>query len=327
MQYFSRLFLEINYNFGIFALNGIIPLNNKRIFPNENSQSIWPDTETNNNDYGNHTNGIIHTISDSCAFMLNYLRIIDDNMLNYINSLYKRRAISIKQNKTKPLSAYIERVESCEYKRLGFQDYHYMQEDLNKSFNCLLITNKRGSPLAFIALRNHTFKGCSNGIMVSRFVIKPTYQRRGLSVPLLSLIGGMLKADGKRLFINTHLEGFGKALSKSKSFKGTTTDLRERKNTNDGKCKNRQSGIAYRKEFIGDIVKGYGKLFSKIASLRELAPKSNKGRARAENQESPVYAHCTRKAIDTMINCVIKIHARFTPDNNNKITLELIQLI
>lgn len=233
-----------------------------------------------------------------------------------------RRLIKIEQNKQKPLTAYIERVESSEYKRLGFQELHYMKEDLNKSFTCLLITNKRGSPIAFIALRNHTFKGCSNGIMVSRFVIKPTYQRRGLSVPLLSLIGGMLKADGKRLFINTHLEGFGKALGKSESFKGTTTDLQERKNTNDGKCKNRQSGIAYRKEFIGDIVKGYGKLFSKIASLRELTQKSNKGRVRDENQESPFYVRCTRKAIETRINLVIEMQARITSDNNKIITLE-----
>lgn len=190
-------------------------------------------------------------------------------MKNYINSLYVRRPIKIKQNKQKPFTAYIERVESSEYKRLGFQDLHYMKENLNKSFICLLITNKRGSPLAFIALRNHTFKGCSNGIMVSRFVIKPSYQRRGLSVPLLSLIGGMLKADGKRLFINTHLEGFGKALGKSESFKGTTTDLRERKNTNDGKYKNRQSGIAYRKEYIGKEIKGHKMLFKKIKVLRE----------------------------------------------------------
>ena len=190
-------------------------------------------------------------------------------MVNYIYSLCKRRPIKIKQNKQKPFTAYIERVESCEYKRLGFQDFHYMKENLNKSFTCLLITNKRGSPFAFIALRNHTFKGCSNGIMVSRYVIKPTYQRRGLSVPLLSLIGGMLKADGKRLFINTHLEGFGKALGKSESFKGTTTDLRERKNTNDKKCKNRQSGSAFRKEYIGKDIKGYKILFKKIKVLRE----------------------------------------------------------
>lgn len=74
MQYFSRLFLENKFNFGIFALIETISLNSKQIFHNENSQSIWPDTRTHKNNYGNHTNGIIHTISDSCAYMFNYLK-------------------------------------------------------------------------------------------------------------------------------------------------------------------------------------------------------------------------------------------------------------
>ena len=81
MQYFSQLFLEINYNFGIFALNGIIPLNNKQIFPNENSQSIWPDTKTNDNSYGKHVNGIIHTISDSYVHILNSSKKIENDQL------------------------------------------------------------------------------------------------------------------------------------------------------------------------------------------------------------------------------------------------------
>lgn len=46
MQYFGQLFLENKFYFNIFALNGKLRSLLSSYFPNENSQSIWPDTTT-----------------------------------------------------------------------------------------------------------------------------------------------------------------------------------------------------------------------------------------------------------------------------------------
>jgi GNAT superfamily N-acetyltransferase len=121
------------------------------------------------------------------------------------------------------------------YEKCGFSRYHYIDKPMNKAAASYLITGAKGNPIAFIAFLNHTFKGCPNGLMVSRFVILPKYRGKGLSMPILSKVCGMLKANKKRVFINTENPLLGKALDRSKCFISTTFDHKKRKIEYDAK--------------------------------------------------------------------------------------------
>lgn len=183
--------------------------------------------------------------------------------------------ISLQTRRGRDCQCYIQRVESSLYYDLGFNKYHYLDGALSRGSLGLLIYSSRRKPLAFVVLRNQTFKGCSNAMMVSRFVIFPAFQHRGLSTSIIATIGGMLKSRNMRLFINTHIDSFGIALGNCGKFKSTSTDCMKRSNTKDGKCRNRQGGVAYRKEYCGEAIKCHNILFSPVSTLRERRSKAN----------------------------------------------------
>lgn len=186
------------------------------------------------------------------------------------NVLTKFYFLIIKTSKGKRLRLGVCRVESSAYYELGFNKYHYIEKDINKSSLSLLFSDKKGNPLAFVALLNQPFRDCPNAYAVSRFVILPKYQSKGLSVAIISAVGGMLKAKGKRLYITTHHERFGNALSKSKNFVGSANDGKNVKSSNgDPRYKSKMSGVAYRKRYIGKELKGYKVLFATIKFLRD----------------------------------------------------------
>lgn len=192
--------------------------------------------------------------------------------MRYINKyiLSKAYPLTLKTRRGKPFSCYIQRVESLLYYDLGLDKLHYQHGEISRGSMGLLITSRRRKPLAFIVLRNQTFKGCSNAMMVSRYVILPAFQRRGLSVEILNEVGAMLKARGMRMYINTHLETFGEALGRSGTFKSTTTDRVNRCNTKDGKFRKRQGGVAYRKMYdAAEAEVCYNELFMPVNVLRE----------------------------------------------------------
>ena len=145
-----------------------------------------------------------------------------------------------------------------------------MTEDI-KGFMSFLFTTPKGKPFAFVAVRNQPYRGCRNGIMVSRLVIMPRFQGKGYSVALTSLMGGLLAAKGQLMYINTHKERYGRALGASKDFNSTTFDRKDRENTADGKFKNRHGGIAYRKKYVGSAIYGYKDLFCDIETMRTRA--------------------------------------------------------
>lgn len=192
--------------------------------------------------------------------------------MRYINKYILSGAypLTLKTRRGKPFSCYIQRVESLLYYGLGLDKLHYQQGQISRGSMGLLITSRRHKPLAFIVLRNQTFKGCSNAMMVSRYVILPAFQRRGLSIEILNEVGAMLKARGMRMYINTHLEAFGEALGRSGTFKPTTTDGVNRCNTKDGKYRKRQGGTAYRKMYDATEAEiCYNELFMPVNVLRK----------------------------------------------------------
>ena len=188
--------------------------------------------------------------------------------------LSARYPISLQTRRGRDCQCYIQRVESSLYYDLGFDKYHYLDGALSRGSLGLLIYSRRLKPLAFVVLRNQTFKGCSNAMMVSRFVIFPAFQHRGLSTSIIATIGGMLKSRNMRLFINTHIDSFGNALGNCGKFKSTSTDRVKRSNTKDAKCKNRQGGIAYRKEYCGEAILCHNVLFTAVNILRERRSKA-----------------------------------------------------
>ena len=183
--------------------------------------------------------------------------------------LSERYKMKVKNRKGKKFNLFIQRVECSVYEKLRFSKYHYIEKPINKAAQSYLITGAKGNPIAFIAFLNCTFKGCSNGLMVSRFVILPQYRGKGLSVPILSKVCGMLKAMKKRVFINTENPILGKALNRSAYFKGTTFDQKMREAEYDVKYAHRRGGYAWRKEFCGYAVYGYGSMMKKLSVMRD----------------------------------------------------------
>lgn len=198
--------------------------------------------------------------------------------------LSERRRMKVRNRKGKKFNLFIQRVECSVYEKCGFNRYHYIDKPINKAAASYLTTDAKGNPIAFIAFLNCTFKGCSNGLMVSRFVILPKYRGKGLSMPILSKACGMLKAKNKRVFINTENPILGKALNRSKNFKGTTFDQKHRESEYDVKYAHRRGGYAWRKEYCGFAVYGYGSIMKKLAVMREKRKNLNLG-DHAENRK------------------------------------------
>jgi len=182
--------------------------------------------------------------------------------------LTKRHKVNI-WAKGKCITLYVQRVSNSIYDRFGFSQYHYIDKPINKGATCLLFTDKKNRPIAFVGLLNHTFKGCRNGIMVSRFVILPKFQKRGLSLPILKAIGGMLSASGYQMYINTQNKQLGEAFGRRKCFVGTTFDQVDRSGDYDKTHRNRIWGKAWRKKYCGGRLYGYSELFKKVGILRK----------------------------------------------------------
>ena len=204
--------------------------------------------------------------------------------------LSERLKMKVRNRKGKKFNLFIQRVECSVYDKLGFSRYHYINKPINKAAASYLTTDAKGNPIAFIAFLNCTFKGCSNGLMVSRFVILPKYRGKGLSMPIMSKVCGMLKAKKMRVFINTENPILGKALDHSMSFKGTTFDRKHRESEYDVKYAHRRGGYAWRKEYCGCAVYGYGSIMKKLAVMREKRKNLNLGN-HAENRK-PMCVKC-----------------------------------
>lgn len=173
--------------------------------------------------------------------------------------------------KHKRMDLYVHRVETSLYKRMGWDSMHYLDNEgakFNKSHHSLIFTDSKDRCVAYVAFANHTFKGCRNGIMISRFVIAPHFQRRGLSIVILNLMGAMLSASNFVLYFNTELSWLGKKVGNSSCWKGTTFDGRFRNAPSDERNKHRRDGVAWRKKYVGKALKGYADLFLEVEVLR-----------------------------------------------------------
>jgi predicted acetyltransferase len=204
----------------------------------------------------------------------NFTPIYSHHELTDKDLLTKRKSVKM-WVKGKRATLHVQRVSSSVYKRFGFLQYHYIDKPINKGATCLLFTDKKNRPIAFVGLLNHTFKGCHNGIMVSRFVIMPRFQKRGLSLPILKAVGGMLSGSGYQMYLNTQNKQLGEALGRRKYFVGTTFDQVDRSGEYDKTHRNRIWGKAWRKKYCGGRLYGYSELFKKVAVLRKNVSKSS----------------------------------------------------
>lgn len=233
--------------------------------------------------------------------------------------LSNRRKIKLRSSKGKRISLYIQRVECSVYDSYGFKQHHYMSENI-KGFMSFLFTTPKGKPFAFVAVRNQPHRGCRNGMMVSRIVILPKYQGKGYSVALTSLMGGLLAAKGLLMYINTHKERYGMALGESRNFESTTFDDKDRGNTDDGKYKNRQGGIAYRKKYVGRAIYGYKDLFCDINTMRTKAKDIEEGRTDSIKVVCPFYMSYVRSFRSTTfyVRFCANFYAPFVTDRWNR---------
>lgn len=186
------------------------------------------------------------------------------------------------------MKLFVQRVERSVYEKCGLAKLHYMKEPINKGVKCLLFTDMKGRNVAFVGLLNNPSRSYPNGVIVSRIIVFPQFQSRGLSIPILDKVGAMLAAKGLQLFINTEHKSFGKRLDGSSCWVGTTFDKKERKYyESDATHHNRKGGIMWRKRFVGKALHGYNELFEKVAVLRgrkpEMAVTESKGRCNSHS--------------------------------------------
>lgn len=193
---------------------------------------------------------------------------------NVLLSPKKRIRLWIEHKRT---DMYVQRVESVLYKRMGWDGMHYLDQGgatFNESHFSLIFTDSKDRCIAFVGYANHTFRRCTNGIMISRIVVAPRFQHKGLSVIILNLVGAMLSASGYKLYFNTELPWFGKKVGKSNCWIGTAMDRKYRKAPCDARNKHRRSGVAWRKKYVGKALRGYSDLFLKDDVLRSRMAKT-----------------------------------------------------
>ena len=184
------------------------------------------------------------------------------------------------------MKLYMQRVERSVYLKLGLSNLHYMKEPINKGAMCLLFTDLKGRNVAFVGLLNNPSRSYPNGIIVSRIIVFPQFQHRGLAVSILDKVGAMLAAKGLQLFIDTEHKSFGKRLDASVCWIGTTFDKKVRKYyVCDPTHRNRKSGFMWRKRFVGKALHGYSQHFEKIDVLLK------------RKAESPIIDNCKRAVI------------------------------
>lgn len=206
--------------------------------------------------------------------------------------LSDRLLMKVVDKKGKKHNLYFQRVECAVYEKLGFSRYDYVGgKPINKAAMCFLVTTSKGQTLGFLGFLNHTFKGCSNGMKVSRFVLSPQFRGKGLALPILSRTCGILKSKGYRVFINTESHKLGGRLMASCNYRSTTFNCVNRAIRKDDRYKGRRSGKAYRLEYCGNSVYGYGIMLGKLADMR------------ARN-----------------LNCRVKRKQPFTPTSHNHLT-------
>jgi hypothetical protein len=233
--------------------------------------------------------------------------------------LSSRRKIKLCSSKGKRICLFIQRVECSVYSSYGFKQHHYMIEDI-KGFMSFLFTTPKGKPFAFVAVRNQPHRGYRNGVMVSRLVIMPSFQGKGYSVALTALIGGLLAAKGQLMYINTHKERYGTALGQSRNFESTTFDDKDRGNTDDGKFKNRQGGIAYRKKYVGKAIYGYKDLFCDIKTMRTRAKDIEDDRTDSMKVVCPSYTvyGCSSRCTPFNVRICVRFYVIFMDDRWNR---------
>lgn len=184
------------------------------------------------------------------------------------------------------MKLHMQRVKRSVYLKLGLSNLHYMKEPINKGAMCLLFTDLKGRNVAFVGLLNNPSRSYPNGIIVSRIIVFPQFQHRGLAVSILDKVGAMLAAKGLQLFIDTEHKSFGKRLDASVCWIGTTFDKKVRKYyVCDPTHRNRKSGFMWRKRFVGKALHGYSQHFEKIDVLLK------------RKAESPIIDNCKRAVI------------------------------
>lgn len=218
------------------------------------------------------------------------------------------------------MKLFVQRVERSVYMKLGLSNLHYMREPINKGAMCLLFTDLKGRNVAFVGLLNNPSRSYPNAVIVSRIIVFPQFQGKGLSVPILDKVGAMLAAKGLLLFINTEHKSFGERLDSSACWIGTTFDKKERKYyVHDATHRNRKSGYMWRKRFVGKALHGFSELFEKVAILRErkaesvVVEDSHKRSQRVQNRHNT--------ASMDFVSCVCNSEADVLSTASHRITI------
>jgi len=119
----------------------------------------------------------------------------------------------------------IERCDSSWWQ--VFKDHHYLSENINKASRCY-IAKWNDNPVGFVSVLPMPSGTLKNAWREHRVVILPDYQGIGLGVRLSDAIGQMYVDDGKRYYSKTAHPRMGEYRNKSKNWKPTSKNMKNR---------------------------------------------------------------------------------------------------
>lgn len=139
-----------------------------------------------------------------------------------------------------------------------FKKHHYLTEDVNKAFSCLLFEWKN-VPVGIVIYKPQASGSLPNGYGLSRTVVLPDFQGMGIGSKISEFVSAILKSKDLRIFTKTINPALGIYREKNKDkWRPTSKNKIVRKDIeSDKKVKTRLSRASYCYEYIGEAIYGY----------------------------------------------------------------------
>lgn len=109
-----------------------------------------------------------------------------------------------------------------------FKQHHYLSEDIHKGSTCYLAC-MNGRPVAFIALLALPGRDVKNAWREHRVVVLPDFQGMGIGNKFSEHLAQKYIETGRRYFSKTSNPRFGEHRNKSKLWRGTINNMKDRK--------------------------------------------------------------------------------------------------
>lgn len=138
-----------------------------------------------------------------------------------------------------------------------FRNHHYLSADINKASRCWIAVWD-GVPIGFTSILAYPSGTVKNAWRGHRTVVLPEFQGMGLGVRISDAVGTIIKSFGGRYFSKTASSRMGEYRNKSKLWKPTSKNQKQRNDYASGRLTKESNyklkhlnRVCYSHEFIG----------------------------------------------------------------------------